>query len=56
MHWILLLFIFSGPSGVAVDHIEFNTQQACLTAGNLAKDYSGAYVTKFVCAQKGIEP
>lgn len=55
MIWILLLVALEGAQGVAMDHVEFNTQQGCEFARATVKQYDGAFLRIFAaCVEKGV--
>lgn len=52
MHWVLIAIFTYAGNGVSLDHIpNFNSQGACLNAGNDAKR-AGVY-DEFLCEPEG---
>ena len=54
MKYILILVVFYQGHGATMDHIEFNTEHDCKTAGDVAhKEFDGIFSSAYyVCVVK----
>lgn len=56
MHWILILALWAGPNGgVALHHVEFNSEAACNTAKYEILQTGIVSNNQAVCIEKGTD-